>query len=302
MRFLRRALSIILRLMLLAVILLAILARTQFLHQLVRDQVVALVNSTYRGTLSIGRIQGSVWGSLRLDQVALSHQGKQIVSIPRLSLEYSLVPLLWRQVKLRIFVESPQIKVSRLANGQWNLLDALAEKVPASTKSTERALTIALTSVRVSNGHLQVLPSGAHGPNYRADEVKADMSLTLSSLGVAAKLHSLTATISGPKIPVLYTAVAADYAGVNSPPALRLRDLDLRTQQSTISLSGGRYQATLSFISTQAGFDRHCYVPRTRNLAAHSNHAKLRGCEAGWHRQRRSHTKVLSVRGDSQAD
>ncbi len=238
MRFLRRALSIILRLMLLAVILLAILARTQFLHQLVRDQVVALVNSTYRGTLSIGRIQGSVWGSLRLDQVALSHQGKQIVSIPRLSLEYSLVPLLWRQVKLRIFVESPQIKVSRLANGQWNLLDALAEKVPASTKSTERALTIALTSVRVSNGHLQVLPSGAHGPNYRADEVKADMSLTLSSLGVAAKLHSLTATISGPKIPVLYTAVAADYAGVNSPPALRLRDLDLRTQQSTISLSG----------------------------------------------------------------
>jgi hypothetical protein len=62
--------------------------------------------------------------------------------------------------------------------------------------------------------------------------------MRLPSSGMAIDLRRLTASIAAPKMPVLYTAVSIVYDATESPPSLRLADLDLRTQRSTIPITG----------------------------------------------------------------
>src|SRR5262249_39721262 len=129
-RYLRRAVSVILLILFFCVFTVLVLSRTALLNQFLRDKVVAFVAANYRGKLTMARMEGSVWGSLRLEQVALQYGGKTIASIPQLSLDYSLVPLLWRTVHLRISADSPLIDAERDSDGKWNLLTALSERVP----------------------------------------------------------------------------------------------------------------------------------------------------------------------------
>jgi translocation and assembly module TamB len=238
MRYLRRAVSIILLIILFCVFALMVLTRTPLVNAFLRDQVVAFAAKNYRGTLKIARIEGSVWGSLRLERVTLSYDGKTISSIPWLSLDYSLVPLLWRTVRLRITIDSPQIAAIRESNGKWNLLEALSERAPAAPAPTQRSFTTDIDSVQINNGLLQIMPTGGGGEKYQVSNLNLDMGATLPASGMSVNLRSMTATIAAPRMPSVYTAVSLDYEAIVSPATVHLTDLDVRTQRSTISITG----------------------------------------------------------------
>src|SRR6266849_2211091 len=122
-KYLRRAIAVLVLIIAFFVFALMIISRTPAFNRFLLDKVVAFANTTYRGQLSIGRIEGSIWGNLRLEQVGLVYQGKPIAAIPRLSLDYSLVPLLWRAVHIRMLIDSPHIDAIREPDGKWNLLE-----------------------------------------------------------------------------------------------------------------------------------------------------------------------------------
>jgi autotransporter translocation and assembly factor TamB len=238
MRYLRRAIRIILLIVLFSVSALIILARTPLVNRLLRDKVVALVAANYRGTLSIARIEGSVWGSLRLNQVVLLYNGKTLVSIRGLSLDYSLVSLLWRTVHLEVSLDSPEIDASRQPDGKWDLLEALSARAPTRPSSEKRAITIDVDSVQINNGTLEVMPGGDSGPQYRVANLALDTGVRLPSAGMAIQLRRLTANVIAPKMPLVYAAVSLDYDALVSPATVRLTDVDLRTQGSTIAIAG----------------------------------------------------------------
>jgi len=217
---------------------LLMITRTSAINRLLRDKVIAFVAANYRGQLRIARIEGSIWGSLRLEQVALFYEGQTIASIQQLSLDYSLLPVLWRTVHLRITIDSPQIDASRQSNGNWNLLEALSERVPTTPASAKRAVTIDVDSAQVINGALQIMPAGAGGPKYQVTNLNLDTGVKLPSSGMAVNLHRLSASIAAPKMPLLYTAVSLDYNAIISPATAHLTEFDLRTQRSTISITG----------------------------------------------------------------
>src|SRR5438876_9808822 len=64
MRYLWRALSIILLIVVLCIFALVVLTRTPLVNRILRDKVIAFVATNYRGALKIAQIEGSVWGSL----------------------------------------------------------------------------------------------------------------------------------------------------------------------------------------------------------------------------------------------
>ncbi|HJU12581.1 MAG TPA: translocation/assembly module TamB domain-containing protein, partial [Candidatus Binataceae bacterium] len=248
MRYLRRAIRIILLIVVLIVLAVIIVSRTSFFNQFLRNKVVAYVDENYRGSLKIARIKGSVWGSLRLEQVALLYEGKTIASIPQLSLEYSLLPLFWRTVHLRVALDSPQINVKRQPNGKWNLLEALSEKVPTPPTSGKRSMTIDVDSVEIKDGAIEIVP-GNNQTTYQVTKLELDTSVTLPSSGMAVKLHRMTANVAVPKMPLLYTAVSLDYDAITSPATVHLTDLDLRTQRSTISMTGDARLAQIPVVN-----------------------------------------------------
>jgi autotransporter translocation and assembly factor TamB len=239
LRYFRRVVAILVLVIAFLVFALMIVSRTAAFNRFLRDKVVAFANSTYRGQLSIGRIEGSIWSGLRLEQVTLRYEGKPIASISQLSLDYSLVPLLWRTLHTRMLIESPQIGAARDVNGKWNLLEALSSRVPAPPPKTAatRSLTIEVDGLQVRNGNLAVEPQ-PNGPIYRVADLSVDSQASLPSSGMRFKLQRLTANLIAPKMPPFYAATSLDYDALVSPAAVHLTDLELRTQHSTISVAG----------------------------------------------------------------
>src|SRR5216683_501529 len=199
-KYLRRAIAILVLIIAFFVFGLMIISRTPAFNRFLRDKVITFANTTYRGQLSIGLIEGSIWGGLRLEQVGLVYQGKPIASIPHLSLDYSLAPLLWRAVHIRILIDSPQIDAIREPDGKWNLLEALSARIPAPPPKTPatRSLTIDVDSLQVRNGGLQVTP-GAKAPAYRIANLYLDTMASLPSAGMTVNLRRLTANVLAPK-------------------------------------------------------------------------------------------------------
>src|SRR5918996_5361087 len=73
---------------------LAVYARTENFAQWAREQAVAAANAAILGTISLERLEGSVWHHLTLHNVALDYDGAEIIQAPRLELSFSLLPLI----------------------------------------------------------------------------------------------------------------------------------------------------------------------------------------------------------------
>ena len=71
-------------LLFLAVVIVAIYTRTENFTRWLREEAITVVNQTIRGTISVDRLEGSVWSRLTLHNVTLRHEQSEILKIPRL--------------------------------------------------------------------------------------------------------------------------------------------------------------------------------------------------------------------------
>jgi autotransporter translocation and assembly factor TamB len=71
-----------------------IYTRSENFTRWVREQAVAVVNDAIRGSLSVERLEGSVWRRLTLFDVALRYEEVEILRIPRVEVAFSLIPLI----------------------------------------------------------------------------------------------------------------------------------------------------------------------------------------------------------------
>ena len=80
-------------LLLLAVIGVTIYTRTEGFTRWVREEGVTAVNGLIRGSVSVERLEGSVWRHLVLHNVGLRYEEHEILTVPRLDVSFSLLPL-----------------------------------------------------------------------------------------------------------------------------------------------------------------------------------------------------------------
>jgi uncharacterized protein involved in outer membrane biogenesis len=125
-KYLRRIGMAIGLLLVLLAIALGIYSNTEAFRQMVREQLIAALNASIRGSITLERIEGSIWGNVTLHQVRLRYRDADIVQIPQLKLSYALLPL-WRghlQIT-RAEAAQPQVRLVRDRGGGWNIVDAL---------------------------------------------------------------------------------------------------------------------------------------------------------------------------------
>src|ERR1041384_966250 len=82
-------------LLLLVIVGVAIYTRTERFTGWARDQGIAAVNNAIRGSVTVERLEGSIWRHLILHNVALRYEDAEILAIPRLEVTFSLLPLVW---------------------------------------------------------------------------------------------------------------------------------------------------------------------------------------------------------------
>jgi len=214
---------------------LVIFTRTARFNDLLRVQIVNYLAQTYRGQITIGSIEGSIWGSLTLRNIEVHHRGTTIASIPQLHAGYRILSALRGQIVVSdIVVLNPDLRLAPDPDGQWNLLAAIAERNP-SPPSGPSSLAVALQRFTIERAAVAV--TAAPSATYRLTDGKIEGAGHLGLLGQHFNVNTISFTLSGPKMPVLRASGAAQYNEAAQVATIKVPDFSIWTDHSRVDLN-----------------------------------------------------------------
>ncbi|MGE5242770.1 MAG: translocation/assembly module TamB domain-containing protein [Betaproteobacteria bacterium] len=158
-----------------------LLLQTGWAKDRVRRVIVSQANQYLNASLEIGRLGGSLLRGVELDDVRLTRDGRTIVSIDQVLVDYSIRELAGRATTIRrLRVVRPVLTASRTAEGGWNLGGLLRTRPPKpSTGGSPRPLEIQSLEVVDATVHMEneVTFGPVHVP---PDLSKLDATLSVS--------------------------------------------------------------------------------------------------------------------------
>ncbi|MGH7844016.1 MAG: AsmA family protein, partial [Candidatus Binatia bacterium] len=214
-------------------------SRTDHFRALLQEQALAALRNSVNGEVNFERLTGSVWRELDFHKVSIRQNGIEIISIPKLSVTFSLM----RQALsfafysslhvARIEITEPAVRLIQDENREWNIHSLL--KRPDKPEEPPK-LTIFLNQIELKNGRIDA--QLADGKSVNLTSISAEGNVGLLSTGVKADVPALNFSLASEGIPpVQWTSVFA-FQATDSTSLLDLRDLRLRTAESQLRLSG----------------------------------------------------------------
>src|SRR5713101_3731836 len=237
-RYLKRVLLMLALLAAVVIVAGVIYVRTASFGRLLKGQASNLLATSFRGEVTLGEIDTSIWGALTIHELTIKYGGATVVRIPQIQLAYSLIPLLWHEARIEITAVDPAINLERESDGKWNLMKALASKSPAAASSGSSAFTIDRDKLGVRSGAIDLAPQGANGPHYRFEAADLDAGIAIKPGGLEAELTELRTRVAAPGMPSADLYAALSYNGANGPAKVRINAFRLTTQASAVSISG----------------------------------------------------------------
>ncbi len=232
--YLRRIVLALGLLLLLLAIGLGIYSNTEAFRQMVREQVVAAINSSIRGSITLERIEGSIWGNVTLHQVRLRYQNAEIVHIPQLELSYALLPLFRGRLQVtRADASEPAVRVVRDRHGDWNIAEALA-----SDTESQAQWTVLLKSLALRGGDLEIRLEGDAPQRYHLKNLSVASRLAILPTGIEFEAGAVSARLESGKLPELGLRGSLAYQDAGSLPTIKVDDLRIATAASRLKLSG----------------------------------------------------------------
>lgn len=147
----------------LVIVALAIYVRTENFTHWAREQAVAAINDSIRGSIAVERLEASMGGNLTLYNATLRYQDDEIIAVPRLQIAFSWWPLIWGRYQLaRIDAMQPRARLTQHEDGRWNVVEALAPRRPEPESPSE--LIVLVDSLQIRNGDVALLPAGTRPP------------------------------------------------------------------------------------------------------------------------------------------
>lgn len=222
---------------LLAAIGLTLYTRTDAFRELLREQLLALINDSVRGSVAIERVEGSPWGRLTLHNVQVRHREAEIAEVPRLEIRYSLLPLLWKQVQFsRVEAFQPRLHLRQNDDGSWNVVEALA---PIESGSDEPfGYVISLKALALRNASIDIVLAGRQETKYRLSQAELHARLGMRSTGLTVDVRKISTRLLTEDLPEFRVHGALSYQDTVLPATLRLKELWLEIGGSRVKLAG----------------------------------------------------------------
>lgn len=128
-------------------------SQTQMFKDWLRDEIVDIVNSDINGKLSIGKIEGTIFTSLKIaDATLTSLQKDTVVYAKNIELKTSPLKILFKEIYVRNFeIDDAKIKLVEEEDGQLNLLKIFPSEPDTDTTSSEFPFAIEVADFRLSN-------------------------------------------------------------------------------------------------------------------------------------------------------
>ena len=246
MKFVRRALYIMVPLVLLVLIFVTLVLWAPAVARPVVTPVRAWllrtvssqVSNALNGSLSLGSLEGSLLSAPTIRDVVLKDaQGEVVAQLRELRLRYSLSPLLKKKLLVSdITIAQPYVKVVQQANGSLNLSDLAPPSEPQPPKASSGfslPIDIELQALSIDQGRadlqLLALPGvkNVDGLNLRARGALSKTSYDL-------ELQQLTANTRPAEVNLNTLRGALQLIG----SAIHIKDFQLQTDASRIAVNG----------------------------------------------------------------
>ena len=141
----------------LALILLALaVVETGWAKNRLRDLIVRQANQYLTATLSIGRLEGSLFRGLQLGDISLGRDGHTLIRIEEVALTYSIQELFQKGVVIRsVRLTRPYVVGAKMADGRWDL-GALVKRDSREQNRTGPNRPIQIQSIEVIDGRISL--------------------------------------------------------------------------------------------------------------------------------------------------
>jgi autotransporter translocation and assembly factor TamB len=240
----RRLLAILYRialrlgfLLLLLIIVAAVITHTDRFREFVRDKLVTAINDTIVGSVSLGGIDGSLWGNVILHDVVVRHEGDEILDVHELTISYSLFPLIWGRLHIfQLAGSRPTLRLRRDEDNQLNIVQAFSPKQPQSEEPS--GLVLSLNSVSLRDGHIELRLAGPQPQNYTLANVTVDGRIDARPRTVTIDLSRVAAQLNSPGLPELSIDGALAYRETDGTDRLELANFLVTTGDSRVKLDG----------------------------------------------------------------
>ncbi len=240
--YLRRTVLFLAVLLLVGVVGGVLFTHTERFRLLLREELVGFLNTSFRGEVALERIEGSLWGNLTLRNLAVGYQGAEILHIPRVTLSYSLIPLLRGRAQVfRLEGFEPVMRLKQDAEGRWNLLQAFSSPVeePEEVSAGEGRLAVLLDAVVLQGAQIDLTLAGEdEEERYHLAETALDAQVRVWPLGLEVQVRRLVAHLAVPGLPQVQVKASLAYQNITSPATVSVSELRLGTKHSRVRLTG----------------------------------------------------------------
>jgi autotransporter translocation and assembly factor TamB len=176
-----------------------------------RDLIVRQANQYLTATLSIGSLGGSLVRGLELGDISLSRDGRTLVHIDQVELEYSIRELYQEGTIIRrVRLTRPHVVGAKMADGRWDL-GALVKRESREQERTGPGRPIQIQSIQVIDGR-----------------VSLQDPLDFGAAHVPTDFESLNASFSFAYFPVRWTLVFDRVSWTGHAPDLSVQPLSGR--------------------------------------------------------------------------
>ncbi len=160
-----------------AVILAALIiafAQTQVARDMMRNQVLRLVNDQIEGTIACDDLRIDIFRGIVLVHPVLSAHGTTVLEADEISLSYDIAALFAQTVAVnQLDIRNPRISVLRSRDGVWNV-NRIVRPSTDTTSTPPPNLVVRVRQVRLIDGSVSIFDS----TNAAVDSVHLDMMHT----------------------------------------------------------------------------------------------------------------------------
>ncbi len=215
--------------------------RTDHFRSWAREQLLSALRASVNGEVALERLSGSLWTGITFHNLSLRQNGQEVLLVPRGTLTFDLLPQLLSYVRSSslhvgaLILTAPVLNLSQNANTEWNIA-ALFRTTGDHTTETPSRLSIVVERIGVTDGQITIRPAVGETTHLNALSLVGRLGVLPACL--QAELGTLSVAITRKGLPEVQWNGGVTYDTTQSPPALSLHQVDLRTVNSQIQLSG----------------------------------------------------------------
>ncbi len=208
-------------------------SHTDGFRELVGQKLLTVINDSIRGKISIAKLEGSVLGKLVFVDLRLRDNGLEILKIPRLKINYSLLPLIWGKVEVSgLEAAQPWFRLNEGPDGRWNIVEALSSPVPQAETS---GMAVSIGSLKVENADVHVSYSGRA---YSVAGLDIQGSAGIDPDGVSVDLQRVSSRVLAEGLPEARVKGGLAYQDNNGRESLKFSDFVFESGNSSLKVTG----------------------------------------------------------------